>query len=107
MEVIFVHLSHSQAFVLENKTFHHKVLSKLYLNTIWKSNVKLRLWSRNCTLKKEIKIMENTYTDFLRYKILKVHYQVWDKFLANESTLKMMKNAFYFTLKALFVFEIF
>ena len=51
--------------------------------------------------------MENTYTDCLRYEILKAHSQVRDKFLANESTLKMMKNAFYFTLKALFVFEIF
>ena len=38
---------------------------------------------------------------------LKVHSQVWDNFLATESPLKMMKNAFYFTLKALFVFKIF
>ena len=29
------------------------------------------------------------------------------QFLAIESSLKMMKNAFYFTLKALFVFKIF
>ena len=29
------------------------------------------------------------------------------QFLANESPLKMMKNAFYFTLKALFVLKLF
>ena len=38
---------------------------------------------------------------------LKVHCQVWDNFLANESPLKMMKNAFYFTLKAVVVLKIF
>ena len=38
---------------------------------------------------------------------LKVHCQVWDNFLANESHLKMMKNAFYFTLKAVVVLKIF
>ena len=31
----------------------------------------------------------------------------WRQFLATESPLKMMKNAFYFTLKALFVLKIF
>ena len=38
---------------------------------------------------------------------LKVHCQVWDNILANESPLKMMKNAFYFTLKAVVVLKIF
>ena len=38
---------------------------------------------------------------------LKVHCQVWDNFLATESPLKMMKNAFNFTLNALFVLKIF
>ena len=37
---------------------------------------------------------------------LKVHSQIW-QFLATESPLKMIKNAFYFTLKVLFVLEIF
>ena len=31
----------------------------------------------------------------------------WRQFLATESPLKMMKKAFYFTLKALFVLKIF
>ena len=38
---------------------------------------------------------------------LKVHCQVWDNILANESPLKMMKNAFYFTLKAVVVLKTF
>ena len=38
---------------------------------------------------------------------LKAHSRVWENFLMTESPLKMMKNASYFTLKALFVFKIF
>ena len=40
-------------------------------------------------------------------KSLKVHSHVWDYFLATERPLKMTKNAFYFTSKALFVLKIF
>ena len=39
--------------------------------------------------------------------ILKVHSKIWDKFLATESPLKIMKNVFYFTLKALSILKIF
>ena len=39
-------------------------------------------------------------------KRLKVHSQVWDNFLATGRPLKMIKNAFYFTSKALFVLKI-
>ena len=38
---------------------------------------------------------------------LKVHAWVWYNFFTTESPLKMMKNAFYFMLKALFVLKIF
>ena len=38
---------------------------------------------------------------------LKAHSQVWYNFLTNENPLKLMKNAFYFTSKALFVLKIF
>ena len=40
-------------------------------------------------------------------KILKGTLSGLRKFLANEGPLKMMKNVFYFTLKALFVLKIF
>ena len=33
------------------------------------------------------------------YKNLHAHFQVWDNFFATESPLKIIKNAFYFTLK--------
>ena len=38
---------------------------------------------------------------------LKAHSQVWETFLATENPLKMMKNVFYFTSKALFVLKVF
>ena len=38
--------------------------------------------------------------------ILKAHSQSWNNFLTTESTLKMMKNAFSFTSKPLFVLKI-
>ena len=41
-----------------------------------------------------------------RLSNVKAHSKVWDNFLAIESPLKMMKDAFYFTLKALFVLKI-
>ena len=44
---------------------------------------------------------------YCQTRIFKVHFKVWDNFLAIESLLKMMKNAFYFTVKALFVLKIF
>ena len=39
--------------------------------------------------------------------LIKGTLQVLRQFLTTESPLKMMKNVFYFTLKALFVFKIF
>ena len=41
------------------------------------------------------------------YERLKAHSQVWDYFWQIKAFLKTMKNAFYFTSKALFVFKIF
>ena len=41
------------------------------------------------------------------FLFLKPLSQVWDNFLTIENPLKMMKNAFYFTSKALFVLKIF
>ena len=38
---------------------------------------------------------------------VKAHSQVWDKFWQLKPPLKMMENAFYFTLKALFALKIF
>ena len=39
--------------------------------------------------------------------LLKAHSQVWKFFLQTESSLAVMKNAFYFTLKGFFVLKIF
>ena len=36
-----------------------------------------------------------------------MHSQVWEIFLATDTPLKLMKSAFYFTSKALFVLKIF
>ena len=44
---------------------------------------------------------------FINILCLKAHSQVWDNFLATERPLKIMKNAFYFTSKALFVLKLF
>ena len=40
-------------------------------------------------------------------KALKAHSYFWDKFFATEYPLKMMENAFYFTLIALFLLKMF
>ena len=55
-----------------------------------------------------VKLKINSTTDiFLFPKNSGVSFRrTLRKYLANESLLKMMKNAFYFTLKALFVLEI-
>ena len=47
-------------------------------------------------------ICDLTFTIYHLIGWLKAHYQIWDIFLATESPLKMMKNAFYLTSKALF-----
>ena len=49
-----------------------------------------------------------TLSDFKKWSstVLKAHSKV-RQFLATESPLKMMKNAFYFTLKAVLVLKIF
>ena len=39
--------------------------------------------------------------------VIKVALSILRQYLANESPIKMMKNAFYFTLKALFLLKIF
>ena len=41
------------------------------------------------------------------FLVLKSDSKFWDKFLATENPLKVMKNAFYFTSRALFVLKIF
>ena len=38
---------------------------------------------------------------------LKAHFQVWHNFWTTENPVKMMKNVFYFTAKALFILKIF
>ena len=38
---------------------------------------------------------------------LKAHFQVWHNFWTTENPVKMMKNIFYFTPKALFILKIF
>ena len=50
--------------------------------------------------------LKNTATSY-REKKLKAHYQVWGKFLASNSPLKVLTNTFYFTFKTLFVIKIF
>ena len=42
-----------------------------------------------------------------RKDIIKDSLTCWKQFLATGSSLKIMKNAFYYTLKALFVLKIF
>ena len=58
-----------------------------------------------------IAIKDPKILDIVRFSraslILKAHSQSLRQFLATESSLKMMKNAFYLTLKALFVLKIF
>ena len=44
---------------------------------------------------------------FYRILSLKAYFQVWENFLATESPLKLLRNAFYFTSKALFVLKLF
>ena len=56
-----------------------------------------------------INLHPNKYSQGLPYYPFAVKGALSDvrSFLVNESPLKMMKNAFYFTLKALFVLKIF
>ena len=51
--------------------------------------------------------MKNSCLLTTKILTLEAHSQVWDNFLATESTLKMLKNAFYFTLEALLVLKVF
>ena len=44
---------------------------------------------------------------YLSITCLKAHSQVWDNFWQLKTLLKMMKNAFYFTSKVLFILKIF
>ena len=53
------------------------------------------------------KVILTAFDSRLPKMTLKVHSQVWENFLAIESSLKMMKNAFYFTSKTLFVLNTF
>ena len=53
----------------------------------------------NCFLNSPLRIAD--------YKLLKGALSDLRQYLANKNPLKMMKNAFYFTLKSLFVLKIF
>ena len=48
-----------------------------------------------------MRVMNVFVFNFISQKILKFLLKVQSQFLINESPLKMMENAFYFTLKAL------
>ena len=54
-----------------------------------------------------INLLFRTFLQIFTHERLKAHSQFLDNFLASESSLKMMKNAFYFTLKSIFVLKIF
>ena len=51
--------------------------------------------------------LSSFHISFLKYKSVKGTLSGLKQFLANKSSLKIMKNAFYFTSKALFVLKIF
>ena len=84
-----------------NRVLNTNVPLKTYLNE-WKANSNLFSVIRNQILTKIWKI-EISYPNL----IVKGALSDLRPFLAIESPLKMMKNAFYFTLKARFVLKIF
>ena len=84
-----------------NRVLNTNVPLKTYLNE-WKANSNLFSVIRNQILTKIWKI-EISYPNL----IVKGALSDLRPFLAIESPLKMMKNAFYFTLKARFFFKIF
>ena len=84
-----------------NRVLNTNVPLKTYLNE-WKPNSNLFSVIRNQILTKIWKI-EISYPNL----IVKGALSDLRPFLAIESPLKMMKNAFYFTLKACFFFKIF
>ena len=84
-----------------NRVLNTNVPLKTYLNE-WKPNSNLFSVIRNQILTKIWKI-EISYPNL----IVKGALSDLRPFLAIETPLKMMKNAFYFTLKARFFFKIF
>ena len=91
---------------------HKRVLHKLHMKSF-----KIKIGTQPGITRNDFHIASTNYFSVWYYqdKIKTWNEIIWFtgalssliQFLATESTLKMMKNAFYFTLKALFILKIF
>ena len=63
-----------------------------------------RIWKAFCNMFKWTLFYKEPNCFIYR---LKAHYQIWDSFDKLKALFKMMKNSFYFTLKAPFTLKIF
>ena len=85
-----------------------RFLSK-YSITVQNNRLVLKQWTKRSfhLLNYKMNKMKYNVCEIKRNFWLKAHSKVWSIFLITEIPLIMMKNAFYFTLKALFVLKLF